>query len=107
MTSVWFTRHASISGQLTRDRVTTNETVGKISEQTLPAMSMPPEFWNAERLERAMLDEAATHGASQRDLDFLRTEFPQGPGAIIIAMYSAMRTQALKSAIFHPKNESN
>jgi hypothetical protein len=33
------------------------------------------EFWTTERLELAMVDEAAGHGASQRDLDQLRAEF--------------------------------
>jgi hypothetical protein len=34
-----------------------------------------PQFWSDKRLEQAMLAEAAGHGASQRDLDQLRTEF--------------------------------
>jgi hypothetical protein len=39
------------------------------------AMNKPAEIWNAERLEQAMLAEAASHGASQRDRDLLRAEF--------------------------------
>jgi len=38
-------------------------------------MDRPAEIWNAERLERAMLAEAAGHGANKRDLDLLLTEF--------------------------------
>jgi hypothetical protein len=38
-------------------------------------MSRPAEIWNAERLERAMLDEAAGHGANKQDLSLLSAEF--------------------------------
>jgi hypothetical protein len=34
-----------------------------------------PELWSAEQLERAALDEAARHGANNRDLDLLRQQF--------------------------------
>jgi hypothetical protein len=38
-------------------------------------MTKPAQIWNAERLERAMLSEAASHGANKRDLSLLQSEF--------------------------------
>jgi hypothetical protein len=32
-------------------------------------------IWSPERLEQAAIDEAARHGASQRDLEVLRAQF--------------------------------
>ena len=37
--------------------------------------SKPAEFWTSERLEQALCDEAARHGANERNLDLLRTEY--------------------------------
>jgi hypothetical protein len=38
-------------------------------------MTKPTEIWNSERLEQAMLNEAASHGSNKHQLDLLRAEF--------------------------------